>query len=248
MEEEKIVSIEERIPRLRESRRKKANRTLLLYLTLFFLLIAIIIYLQSPFSNIKHFNVLGNEVIPIEQLKEYSQIKEDANIWRVSTKDVEKNIKEHPLVAAVSVKRKLPQTIEINVKERKIVGYTTKKGSLFPILEDGTVLKDTSLSLPGSAPLLSNFDEEQYLHRLAEELKETPDYILKLISEIHWKPTKKNKYKITLYMNDGYVVQATIRDFSTKIKSYPSIVSQLESDEKAIIHMDVGIYVEMLKK
>src|SRR5690625_1011654 len=112
MEEDKIISIEERIPRLKESRKKKANRTLLLYLTLFFILIAIIVYLQSPFSDVKEINVLGNEMIPMEQIVEYSKIKEDTNIWRVYPNDVEKDISEHPLVAEVSVKRKLPQTIE----------------------------------------------------------------------------------------------------------------------------------------
>ena len=68
MEEEKIISIEERIPKLKEKRRKKANRTLLFYLTLFFLLIAIIVYLQSPFSNVAYVAVEGNNVITDEQV------------------------------------------------------------------------------------------------------------------------------------------------------------------------------------
>src|SRR5690625_4396312 len=123
MEEEKIVSIEERIPKLKQSRRKKANRTLLLYLTLFFILITIIIYLQSPLGHIKEIKVSGNNMIPAEQIVKYSNLKTDTNIWRVYTSEIEKNINEHPLIAEVTVKRQLPQTMAVTVTEHRVIGY-----------------------------------------------------------------------------------------------------------------------------
>lgn len=247
MEEEKIVSIEDRIPKLKEARKKKANRTLLMYLTLFFVLIAIIVYLQSPFSDISEIDVNGNEMIPKEQIVEYSQLEEGTNIWRVYPKEVAKNIANHPLINDVNVERKLPQTIQIEVSEQRVIGYVKDKKQFAPITEDGSIVANNPLTAPKNAPLFYNFNDEEYLTRLAEEIKETPDYILKLISEIHWKPTEKNKYKIVLYMNDGYIVHASIRDFASKINSYPSIIAQLDTKEKAIIHMDVGVYVETLK-
>lgn len=248
MEEEKIVSIEERIPKLKENRRKKANRTLLIYLTLFFLLIAIIIYLQSPFSNVKQMNVLGNDVIADEQIIEYSNVTVDTNMWRINVKDIEKKIAEHPLVKEVNVARKFPQTLQFTIVENNIIGYVKEKNELHPIVSDGVVVSNTDISLPRGAPLFENFTEEQYLQRFAEELNDLPVHILNLISEVHWKPTEKNKYKIELYMNDGFIVHATIRDFASKMNAYPSIIAQLDSEEKGIIHMDVGVYVETFKK
>lgn len=247
MEEEKIVSIEERIPKLKEKRRKKANRTLLMYLTLFFFLIAIIIYLQSPFSNIKEINVQGTEVISQKQIIEYSNIAIDDNMWRINLKDVKKNVKEHPVVEEVKVARKFPQSLEIAIVEKQIIGYIKDKNEFQPIVSDGVVVPNAEVALPRGAPLFENFTDEQYLQRFAEELSEVPVHILNLISEVHWKPTDKNKYKVILYMTDGFIVHATIRDFASKMNSYPSIIAQLDPSERAIIHMDVGIYVETLK-
>lgn len=244
MEEEKIVSIEERIPKLKEARRKKANRTLLTYLTLFFFLIALIVYLQSPFSNIKTIDVKGNEALSEQEIVEYSHIEIDTNMWRANLSDIENQLETHPIIKDVSAKRKFPQTIQVTISEQPIIGYVKKEKELHPIVGNGVVVTNTDVTLPRGAPLFENFTEEQYLQRLANELVELPVHILNLISEIHWKPTKSNQYKIELYMNDGFIVHATIRDFASKMKSYPSIIAQLEPEEKGIIHMDVGVYVE----
>lgn len=247
MEEEKIVSIEDRIPKLKETRKKKANRTLLMYLTLFFVLIAIIVYLQSPFSDIKHIEVKGTEIIPNEEIVKYSQIEEGTNIWRINPKEIEKKIASYPLVKEVNVERRLPQSIQIEVSERRIIGYVKDNNKFSPITEDGSIVSKLQFTSPKNAPLFNNFTDEEYLSRLAAEFTEIPEFILKLISEIQWKPTEKNKYKIVLYMNDGYIVHASIRDFASKINSYPSIIAQLDDKNQVIIHMDVGVYVETLK-
>lgn len=248
MKEDKIVSIEERIPKLKEKRRKKANRKLLFYLTLFFFLIVMIIYLQSPFSKVEQIDVQGNEAISDEQIIEYSNLSINENIWRINVNEVEKNILSHPIVKDIHVERKFPQTIKVTVVEEKIIGYIKEDKQYYPIIDDGVVIATTDIDLPRGAPLFENFDEEHYVKRLAEELSNIPTDILNLISEIHWKPTKNNQYKIELYMNDGFIVYATIRDFASKMNSYPSIIAQLEPGEKGIIHMDVGIYVETFKK
>lgn len=247
MKEEKVVSIEERIPKLQEQRRKKANRTLLSYLLLFFFLIALIIYLQSPLSNIKKIEVKGNHVISDEEIIAYSDLSIGTNLWRINKKEISKQVQKHPIIDKVTVERKFPQTLQLNISEKKIIGYMKKKDEYLPVLDDGVVVNEINIRLPRSAPLLENFKDEQYLQRLSEELKEVPNYILNLISEIHWEPSEKNKYKIILYMTDGYIVHATIRDFASKMKSYPSVIAQLEEGQKAIIHMDVGIYVETLE-
>ncbi len=51
-ENEKIVNIEERIPKIKEQRKQKANRRLISFILLFFIMVLIIIYLQTPISKI----------------------------------------------------------------------------------------------------------------------------------------------------------------------------------------------------
>lgn len=248
MEKEKIVSIEDRIPKLKEARKKKANRRLVFYLSIFFMLISIIVYLQSPLSQVKHIEVVGNKVLTDDEVIQHSGLALHKNIWVVQKKGVKNKIESHPVVETAQVHRSLPQTIRLKVNEHHIIGYMKEEGTYFPILQNGMMVKKEKISNQGDGPLLNDFEEDAYLKRMASELNEVPEDIFNLISEITWVPTEKNKYKIVLYMNDGFIVEATIRNFAQKMKTYPSIVSQLEEGDKGIIHMGVGTYFEKTNK
>lgn len=247
MSKKNIVSIEDRIPKLKQARKKKANRRLIFYLSIFFFLISIIVYLQSPLSHVKHINVKGNVHITDDEIIKLSGITDRSNIWMLDFQTVEKSIQSNPIVDLAEVDRKLPWTIQIDIKEHFVVGYLNEEREFYPVLSNGEVLKDKGTNIyNGNSPILFNFNEDdaEYLHRLAEELNKLPKNIVNLISEIHWIPTEKDKNKIHLYMTDGYMVDGTIRDFSEKMKVYPSIVSQLEPGALGIIHIGVGVYFE----
>lgn len=248
MEKKKIVSIEDRIPRLKETRKKKANRRLLFYLSVFFVLISIIVYLQSPLSHIKQIEVNENYVLSDEDVIKMSGVSLQTNIWMLNKHSTKKKIENHPVVESVKVKRKLPFTVEIDVTEHHIVGFLKEESVYHPVLENGMIITKSNIPYRGNNPLLTNFEHDDYLTRMAVELNELPEDIFNLISEITWEPTKKNKHKIVLYMNDGFVVHSTMRDFANKMKTYPSIVSQLDEGEKGIIHMGVGTYFEKIDK
>ena len=243
MSKRKIVSIEDRIPQLKKSRKKKANRRLVFYLTIFFLLISIIVYLQSPLSDIKNINITGNSFVMEEEIVELSELTYKTNIWSIDHQEIEKGILDHPVIETVDVKRKLPSTIEIQITEYDLVGYLNESDHIYPVLGTGVTLPVHVESF-SEAPQMFGFIEEKYLKNMTAEVEKLPKSILNLISEIHWQPTEENKNKIVLYMNDGYVVDGTIRNFANKMQVYPSIVSQLDPDSKGIIHIGVGAYFE----
>lgn len=245
MKKEKIVSIEDRIPKLKQARKKKANRRLVFYLSIFFILISVIVYIQSPLSDVKTVNITGNSYVTEKELTKMAQLDDSPNIWTISKKNMEQKIRESPLIQSVEVKKKMPQTVQISVSEYDMVGYVKQDDYFLPVLENGEKISELkSKMMTGKAPLMLDFTEEIYLEKISEELNELPQNIRKLISEIHWNPRDDNKNKILLYMNDGFTVDGTIRDFSEKMKVYPSIVSQLPGDEKGIIHIGVGAYFE----
>lgn len=245
MSKKKIVSIEERIPKLKQARKKKANRRLVFYLSIFFFLISIIVYLQSPLSHIKTINVIGNSYSADEEIIKQSKLTTKSNIWTINPSDIENEISKNEIVESVEVNRKLPWTVEIELKEFERVGYVERDHIFYPILGNGTTLGGAGQEhYNGDAPLLAEFSDEAYLHRMTSELQKLPENILNLISEIYWKPVDENKNKILLYMNDGFMVDGTIRNFAEKMEVYPSIASQLEPDSKGIIHIGVGAYFE----
>ncbi|MCA0983567.1 cell division protein FtsQ/DivIB [Halobacillus yeomjeoni] len=247
MEERKIVSIEDRIPKLKQSRRKKANRRLILYLTILFLLIATVVYLQSPLSNVRTVSVEGDRYVSEDEIKELSGVTDQTNIWKVDRKQVEEKIETHKEIAQAEVSRNLPSTVQIKVEESERIGYIQQNGEFRAILEDGTELDETSAHPGADAPILVGFDKKTYLEEMSKELKALPPSVSSLISEIHWRPQEDNPYQIRLYMNDGFQVQASIRNFSSKMPAYPSIVAQLDEGAEGLIHIDVGAYFEEFK-
>ena len=243
MDEKKIIPIEDRIPQLKERRQKKANRRLIVYLTVFFLLLLSIIYLQSPLSHIQNVQVTGNTYIDDDDIVAASLLTSQTNIWSIDKDEVKKMIEmELPAVQSVQVERQLPTTVVIEVQEYNRVGYLKDEGDYYLVLENGILLQNHDVNL-GQAPVLIGFDDEQ-LKEIAAELNKLPVSIANLISEIHWRPNKERPGKVLLYMIDGYIVEGTLRNFGEKMAVYPSIVSQLRPDQKGVINIGVGAYFE----
>ncbi|MEJ8765642.1 FtsQ-type POTRA domain-containing protein [Oceanobacillus sp. HCA-5259] len=241
-----IVSIEDRIPKLKEARKKKANRRLVFYMTIFFFLISIIVYLQSPLSEVKQVTVHNNSFIPDEEIVEISGLSEKQNIWAIDFAAIEESLENSPIIDKVTVDRKLPNTVAITVQEKEIIGILEdEEGIYFPVLESGELLETIEhQSFTGEAPLLIGFTDKEYLAKAANELNKLPKDILDLISEMYWQPTEDNKNNVLFYMSDGFIVQSSIRDFAEGMTTYPSVVSQLDPEVKGVIHMGVGVYFE----
>src|SRR5690625_3268839 len=245
MSEKNVVSIEDRIPKLKQERKKKANRRLIFYLSIFCLLVSLVVYLQSPLSNVKTINVTGNNVLSKEEIIQLSELTKQTNIWAINKSNMTESIQKNAMVDTVSIKRSLPWTVNITVKEFGLVGFIKEEEHYMPVIEDEEIITDRQTkSISAEAPLLLNFSEKDYLDKMAVELYKLPKSILNLISEVYWEPTEENNNKILLYINDGYVVSSTIRDFSEKMTVYPSIVSQLDPEDKGIIHIGGGAYFE----
>ncbi|MBT2756106.1 cell division protein FtsQ/DivIB [Mesobacillus foraminis] len=243
MEKEKIVSIEERIPKLKLQRRKKANRRLIIMLILFFTLILCIIYFQSPLSKVKSFSVHGNDSYTADEILKFSEISSQSNIWKINRNEAESKLEKLPEIKNAEVTVRLPNTVKIELKEYEKLAYLSKGKDFFPVLGNGEILgNDLSEDMPVNAPILIGFKEGKALDEMISSLERLPDEILSSISEIHYKPSKTDAYRINLFMNDGYEVNATLRNFTEKMTHYPSIISQLDPAQKGVIDLEVGSY------
>jgi cell division protein FtsQ len=242
MEKGKIVALEDRIPKLKQQRRKKANRRLIFLLFLFFTLIAIVIYLKSPLSHVKNIIVNGNAIYSDTEIITKTGLSPKNNIWQIKGRNIEMKLEKLQELKKASVKVRWPNSVMINIKEHKRVAYVKKDDLFYPVLENGFILSNGQSNLPINAPVLVEFEEGPVLNEMVNELKNLPEEILNSISEIHYKPNKTDKYHITSYMNDGFVVSATIRSYSEKMSHYPSIISQLDINKKGIIDLEVGSF------
>lgn len=248
MKKSNVIEIEDRIPKLKQQRRQKANKRFVLYISLFFVLVLFILYFQSPLSKIQTVDVSGNVHVPTKEIIESSGLEKGTSFWKVKPEEIAKNVKEHEEIANVNVVRQFPNKIKINVNENTRVAYLIEGTYYYPILETGKILeKDKLENIPADAPLLINWTQSEELQEMAAELRLVPASILNRISEIHLTPEDSDPLHISLFMNDGHEVSATIRDFSKKIKNYPMIVEQLTEEQLGVIHLEVGSYFKAYK-
>lgn len=114
-------------------KRKRARRVLLLLL----LVAAIIsICLFTPFFNVQNVEVTGNSTITSEQIIAQASIPKETNIFRIHKGKLKKSLLSIPEVEEVKIKRRLPATVVLRVKETPAVmfapymtGYVTMSSS-----------------------------------------------------------------------------------------------------------------------
>ncbi len=243
MERGKVVSIEERIPKLKQQRRKKANKRLVLLLLLFFSLIIFVVYFQSPLSHVNKITIKGNYVYSNDVIIATSGLTKTTSIWNVDKNEIKGKLKKLIELKTVEVQTTFPNIVELSVTEYKRIAYIMKEKSYLPVIENGKVLQSAGVSeLPSNAPILIGFSEGAALNGMIKELGSINEEVLNSISEIHYTPKETDSLYLTVYMNDGFEVSATIRSFAEKMAHYPSIVSQLDPDKKGVIDLEVGSF------
>lgn len=242
-----ILSIEDHIPKLKESRKKKQNRRLIAYLSIFFLLIFLVIYIQSPLSRVHTVHVKGNALLSDAEVQKLTGISKKTNVWSVHKDELQMKLEKNPLIKKAKISREFPNTVTISVKEYDRIAYVTKNKGYEPLFASGkTVDKFRTKSIPGDAPVLYGFIDSKEQKHMAMELEKLNPGIRKLISEIHFNKREDSNEKLELYMNDGLIVSAAIRDFAEKMEVYPSIASQIKPGTKGIVHIGVGAYFEKI--
>ena len=245
--EKKVVSLEDRIPKLQQQRKHKTNRRIISFLSVFFLLILLVIYFQSPFSKVASITVEGNEMVETHKIIEMSGITTSSGFWSINKDQVITTISSLLQIKEVRIEKKWPNHIVLAVEEHKSLAYIKQEGAYFPILDNGKVLKDKKVDAPADAPLLMNWEREEHIKVMIDELKQLSPSVFNSISEIHHTPDKTDPWLVRLYMNDGFEVIASVRTFAKKMDSYPAIVSQLDEDSSGVIHLEVGSYFESNK-
>ncbi len=244
-----MLTLEDRIPKLKEQRRKRANRRLILLLFMFFFLIAAVIYIQSPLSHVSRVEVRGSSSYEDTELVKVSGISNGTNIWKINKNTVSKKIMELPEVKSASVKLVLPNKILLTITEHRRIAYLAKDAGFYSVMENGKVLPGNKKeSLSENVPVLMGFKEGKVLDEMCSSLLSLPKEIYNSISEIHYTPQKTDEFHVSLFMNDGFEVSASLRTFAEKMVHYPSIVSQLDPNVKGVIDLEVGSYFKAYEK
>lgn len=100
---------------------KKSKKTLAILKALFIIALAIgaiVLIMYSGLFNVKDFEVSGNSRLSSTKIISLSNIQVDTNIFSINKKQAKQAILENAYVEEVSINRKLPSTVSIEIKER----------------------------------------------------------------------------------------------------------------------------------
>lgn len=124
---------------LNRRRRKRIRKIFLLFI--FLISVLFILLIKLPYFNIKNIKVYGSKNIQDNKIIELSNIYKGNNIFYINLNSSKKNILSDPYIDKVTITRKLPSQININVVERDAVFYININKDFYVINEDGIVLQ-----------------------------------------------------------------------------------------------------------
>ena len=237
---EKVIDIEDRIPTLKKRRKKRTNRKFIVLILLFLFVLSVLLYFQSPYSDIKTIDVKGAHLANEDYYLQASKIEEGQSMWGFKVKDVEQALLKNEWVQDVQVKRNWLRNVTIEVEEFKKVAYLAENGTYYPLLENGKRYEQADDNIPIDAPVFIGITSEKKINKLVEQLALLKPEVLALISQINSNESETNPNAIKLYMNDGYEVRAIISTLAEKLNYYPAMVAQIQHLEKGIIDLEVG--------
>lgn len=136
----------------KRARRNRMRRKFLLFMLILSIVILVLTY--APFMRVKHINCYGNEKIETKTLVSTSALCIGNNIIRADKKGAVERIKALPYVKDVTIRRKLPSTINITITESRVAAYINNNDKYIFLDDIGKVLEISNIPPSTQCPIL----------------------------------------------------------------------------------------------
>ena len=128
----------------RKSKKKKINKKILGFFSIIILVaIIVVLALTAPIFNITKIEINGNEKVSKDTIIALSGIKMGENIFRFNNNMIQ-NVKQNTYIEKVEIQRKMPGTVVISVKERKIKYQINLINSYVYLDKNGYLLENSA--------------------------------------------------------------------------------------------------------
>ncbi len=229
------------------------NRFIRKCILLFLIIIAIFFILSSSFFDIKEVVVEGNNIVSEDEIKTLLQLENKKNIFSISEKNIKNCLSQNAYIENVSVKRKLPNILDVQVVERKIkymiqIGngwaYISNQGYILNISNESKNVPiiiglSTDLSEVKVGSKLNDEDLKKFeiLNRISEIANSNG--ILEIISKIDI--TDSQNYTLYLDNEKKIAYLGDCSDLNTRILFVKAITEQEKGKEGEIfVNVDLN--------
>lgn len=156
----------------RKKKRKKTSKKMITFASCFLLIAIVIIFaLTTPIFNINYIEVTGNSKISSDTIISISGLKKGQNIFKFNNSTIQ-NIKENKYIDEVKIKRKLPGTIIISVKEREIKYQIKLLNSYAYIDKNGYILEVSTVKQEVPIIVGFNMNENELINKKRLEIED----------------------------------------------------------------------------
>lgn len=129
-----------RIQNAREKRKRKFQTRFKVVAAIAGFVLLLFLLGLTPIFQVHNIRVEGSMSLPASKVVSLSGISEGQNIFFLDTWGAKRALKKNPFVEKVTIRRTLPDTVTIVIKERKSVGYIVTTDGYVQVGEDGRLL------------------------------------------------------------------------------------------------------------
>lgn len=239
---------------IKQYKRRHVNYHKFVLLVVFFVacLLAGYFFSLSSFFAIDTIKVEGNQLVSDDRVIALSGIEKGRNIFKINQQELSRWLQIDPLIGGVTVSRKLPGTLVINVEERKSVAIIATGQAFVWLDQQGNVISRMVKMGDFDAPLLTGLSDFDYsvmpgtvikndsVDQALDLLRQMTDEMRMQISEIN----VADPQKIVVYTKDGIEVRVGDgKGFEDKYILYTAIIDDrtTNGDIKQIKYIDVAV-------
>lgn len=208
-EEIKVRAVESNIKQSKiKSKKTFVKRFIKWLILLIALIVALLFFLLSPLFNIAQIQVINNEKISNETIISLSKLQIGENIYKKTKSSIKSQIKENAYIEDVTIKRKLPNIIEISVKERNATYMLEYANSYAYINNQGYILEisEEKLEVPIIIGYTTKEEDIKPGLRLCENDLERIQTVLKIMEVANSNGIGKYITKINITDKQNYTL------------------------------------------
>lgn len=141
----------------------KRRRRILKFLTFIIFISAIVVFLlKSDYFVVKNVAVKDNKYVQTKEVIVMAEVL-NKNIFMLKGSDIKEKLCNNPYIEDIGIRKRLPSTIEISIKEKSIMGLVQIKSGFINVDSNGKMVQVVN-QFPGKGlPLIEGVKVEQYI-------------------------------------------------------------------------------------
>ena len=250
----KVVSIEQYRQKSKNKPKKRLKKKVKSFFFSLFIILIVgsIFYFTSSLSKLSVIYFEGLHSVSRSELIHLTGLTYQDYFLELDTEKIATDILKHPLITNVTVKKTGLNQLNIEVKEKDIIGCVELDGGFRYVLSDGRLIaNDQAINVTCQGTVIYGLTKEtlkeSILSLFIQSMTKLDPILINLIKEIHYEPMYGDINRFSLFLKDGNTINVNSYSMVNKLKYYQTMVDKVSSlyeGVKGTYHLDVGDYFE----